>query len=189
MFKGEKVEDFRLALTILDDVWVMRSNMFEFVNLTDNANKTYDRVPDYEPLITKMRIGIRANGYFSDVYTGKELQLMEGQPLNDELRDVFQRGVAQRDSDILNVVRHSDLNFAYNQQGKLVVLAKDKTEAISDKKIIQNLKNEIKIMISTTEDPIGQLNLWQYYNENKHQGKEFLENMLSNITNGAFVFA
>ena len=24
-------------------------------------------------------------------------------------------------------------------------------------KIIQNLKNEIKIMISTTEDPIGQL--------------------------------
>ena len=44
-------------------------------------------------------------------------------------------------------------------------------------------------MIRTTEDPIGQLNLWQYYNENKHQGKEFLENMLSNITNGAFVFA
>ena len=115
-------------------VHVMCSNMFEFSNLTDNANKTYDRVPDYEPLITKMRIGIRANGYFSDVYTGKELQLMEGQPLNDELRDVFQRGVAQRDSDILNVVRHSDLNFAYNQQGKLVVMARTRQKLSVRKK-------------------------------------------------------
>ena len=55
--------------------------------------------------------------------------------------------------------------------------------------IIQNLKNDIKIMISSIDDAIGQLNLWQYYQENKQQGKEFLENMLDDISNGAFVFA
>ena len=44
-------------------------------------------------------------------------------------------------------------------------------------------------MISSIDDVIGQLNLWQYYQENKQQGKEFLENMLDDISNGAFVFA
>ena len=44
-------------------------------------------------------------------------------------------------------------------------------------------------MISSTEDPMGQLNLLEYYKENKHQGKAFLEDMLKDLTNGAFVFA
>ena len=40
MFRGEKVEDLRLALTILDDVQVTRSNMLEFSNLNENANNS-----------------------------------------------------------------------------------------------------------------------------------------------------
>ena len=137
------------------------------------ANKTYDRVPDYETLISKMRIGIRANGYFSNVYEEKELQSMGGEPLTEELSDIFQRSVAQRDSDILNVVRHSELSCGYNQQSKLAILAKDQTESTSEKKIIQNLKNDIKIMISSIDDAIGQLNLWQYYQENNSKEKNF----------------
>ena len=147
--------------------------MFEFSNLTDNANKSYDRVPNYEPLISKMRIGIRASGYFTETQKEKELTSMVGEPLNDELKDVFKISVAQRDSDILNVVWHSNINLGYTQKSKVAILATEKSEPLSDDKIIDNLKQEIKIMISSTEDPTGQLNLLEYYKENKHQGKAF----------------
>ena len=127
MFKGEKVEDFRLALTILDDVHAMRSNMFEFSNLTDRSNNKNrkDCVPNYEPLIAKMRIGIRESGYFSEAHVERDLESMVGEPLNEALTDIFKISIAQRDSDILNVVRHSDLNCGYSQGSKLAVLEKD----------------------------------------------------------------
>ena len=69
------------------------------------------------------------------------------------------------------------------------VLAKEQTESLSEDTIIEKLKQDIKILISSTEDARGQLNLMQYYKANKHQGKDFLENMLQDLTNGAFVFA
>ena len=163
--------------------------MFELSNLTDKANKSYDRVPDYEPLVTKMWIGIRAKGLFNEPYENNELKSMEGEPLNEELTDIYKISVAQRDSDILNVLRHSDLSFGYNPKGKMAVLAKEKTESLSEENIIEKLKQEIKILISSTEDARGQLNLMHYYKANKHQGKVFLENMLQDLTNGAFVFA
>ena len=114
---------------------------------------------------------------------------MEGEPLNEELRDLFKISVAQRDSDILNVVRHSELNCGYSYNRKVAVLAKDKAEKQSQEKIVIKLKNEIKIMISATEDPVGQISLQQYYKDRKHEGKEFLQEMLEDLTNGAFVFS
>ena len=44
-------------------------------------------------------------------------------------------------------------------------------------------------MISATEDPVGQISLQQYYKDRKHEGKEFLQEMLEDLTNGAFVFS
>ena len=112
---------------------------------------------------------------------------MVGEPLNEELIDLFKLSVAQRDSDILNVVRHSEINLAYNKKSKIAVRAKEKTESLTEDKIIEKLKQEIKIMISSTEDAMGQLNLMEYYKDNKQRGKEFLENMLKDLTNGVFV--
>ena len=144
------VEDF---LKILDDVHAMRSNMFEFSNLTDRANNKdrKDNVPNYEPLIAKMRIGIRESGYFSEAYVEKNLESMVGEPLNEALTDIFKISVSQRDSDILNVVRHSDLNCGYNQGSKIAVLEKDMNPKQSEKDLIDNLKSEIKIMISASQ--------------------------------------
>ena len=89
------MEDF---LKILDDVHAMRSNMFEFSNLTDRANNKdrKDNFPNYEPLIAKMRIGIRESGYFSDAYDEKNLESMVGEPLNEALTDIFKMSVSQR---------------------------------------------------------------------------------------------
>ena len=66
MLKGEEVEDFKLALNILDDVHIMRSRMFDYSSLTDKANSKGGRIPNYEPLITTMRVGIRSSKYYSD---------------------------------------------------------------------------------------------------------------------------
>ena len=72
-----------------------------------------------------MRIGIRESGYFSEALVERDLELMVGEPLSEALTDIFKISIAQRDSDILNVVRHSDLNCGYSQGSKLALLEKD----------------------------------------------------------------
>ena len=59
----------------------------------------------------------------------------------------------------------------------------------SEKDLIDNLKSEIKIMISATEDPVSQVALQEYYSGRKHEGKEFLFQMLEDLSNGAFVYS
>ena len=136
-----------------------------------------------------MRIGIRECGYFSEAYVEKELESMEGEPLNEALMDVFKNSVSQRDTDILNVVRHSEINCGYSQDSKIAVLEKDINKKQSEKETVEKLKQDIKILISATEDAVGQVTLQQYYKDGKHEGKEFLLKMLDDLSNGAFVFS
>ena len=66
------------------------------------------------------------------------------------------------------------------------------SEVKSKKKIPDDLLNpdgDIKILISATEDAVGQVTLQQYYKDGKHEGKEFLLKMLDDLSNGAFVFS
>ena len=74
MFQGEEVEDFQLALNILDDVHLMRSRMFDYSSLTDRANTKSEKVPNYEPLIKTMRVGLRASTFYREPEEIKALQ-------------------------------------------------------------------------------------------------------------------
>ena len=90
MFKGEEVEDLQLALNILDDVHLMRSRMFDYSSLTDRANTKSERVPNYEPLIKTMRVGLRASKFYSELEKIKALQSITGKPLNEDLTNLHQ---------------------------------------------------------------------------------------------------
>ena len=126
MFKGEEVEDFQLALNILDDVHMMRSRMFDYSSLTDKANSKGGRIPNYEPLITTMRVGIRSSKYYSDPQETKTLQSITGKPLNEELTNLHQIAMQTRDADIRNVIRHRDFRSGFNNKSKIVILDEEK---------------------------------------------------------------
>ena len=89
MFKGDKAEDFHLALTILDDVHVMRSRMFNLSNTTDRANQSSDRIPNYEPFVNQLRIGMRNTGYYAKPLVNRPLQSMQGKSINKDLEDLY----------------------------------------------------------------------------------------------------
>ena len=56
----------------------------------------------------------------------------------------------------------------------------------SAEKKLTLLKNDIKVMIETIEDPAAQLAALHSYKENKKQDFDFLENMWHNISNGKY---
>ena len=89
MFKGDKAEDFQLALTILDDVHVMRSRMFNLSNTTDRANQSSDRIPNYEPFVNQLRIGMRNTGYYAKALVNRPLQYMQGKNIHKDLEDLY----------------------------------------------------------------------------------------------------
>ena len=186
MFKGKKVEDFQLALNILDDVHMMRSRMFDYSSLTDRANAKSERVSNYEPLITTMRVGIRASKYYSEPQENKALQSITGKPLNEDFTNLHQIAIQTRDADIRNVIRHRDFRSGFDNKSKMFVLDEEKKMPISIEKKLQLVKNDIKVMIETIEDPAAQLAVLHSYKQNKNEDLEFLENMLQDISNGKY---
>ena len=59
IFKAEEVEDFDLAITIVDDIYYLRSKMFNHSDMSDKMNDIQAKIPNYEPLITKKCKGLR----------------------------------------------------------------------------------------------------------------------------------
>ena len=68
---------FQKSFSILDDVAVIRSSVLADCGAKDHQGTTVN-VPNYEPIIAKMRIGIRKTGYLASPYEGQELKSMSG---------------------------------------------------------------------------------------------------------------
>ena len=145
LFKGETVEVFRKSFTVVDDIAAVRANMFQYAGINDE--KTHQHVPNYEPVVSQIRIGLRKSKYLLNPMENKELLSIENKELNPGLSDVFMTGVKSRDSDIRNVLRHNDIKLGYNSTHKLEILKADigKTKDSKTKEI--ELKNEIKLMV------------------------------------------
>ena len=73
---------FQKSFSILDDVAVIRSSVLADCGAKDRQDTTSVNVPNYEPIIAKMRIGIRKTGYLASPYEGQELKSMSYQKLN-----------------------------------------------------------------------------------------------------------
>ena len=95
-------------------------------------------------------------------------------------------GVKARDSDIRQVIRHSDLKQGYNASNKINILLEDVKKG-EKKKSIEELKTEVKIMLSLVRDTEEQLFLQQLYQTNKNKTAR-LEEMLDSLTNNNFNF-
>ena len=67
-----------------------------------------------------------------------------------------------------------------NAKNKVEVL-EEQVKNVSDVGHIQQLKVEIKIMISMESDPESQLFLLNVYQQNKHKGEIFLKEMLEGL--------
>ena len=57
---------------------------------------------------------------------------------------------------------------------------------LSSEKKLKLVKNDIKVMIETIEDPSAQLAALHTYKENKNNDLEFLEIMLQDISDGKY---
>ena len=69
-------------------------------------------------------------------------------------------------------MKTNDLKSGYNAKNKVEVL-EEWVKNVSDVGHIQQLKEEIKIMISMESDPESQLFLLNVYQQNKHKEKSF----------------
>ena len=127
------METFKKSFSILDDVAVIRSNMFADSGITDRQDTKSVNVPNYEPIVTKMRIGIRKTEYLSSPYERKDL-----------------KSTSAWDLDICNLIRYGNCKKAYNAANKVHIL-KENLKEMSEKKKIQMLKTEIQIMLEILE--------------------------------------
>ena len=137
----------------------------------------------YEPVLSKICVGIRKSKYLLDPLENKEFVSIDKKPLNPCLTDLFMKGVNSRDSDIRNILRKNDIKLGYNSTNKIQILQSDIGKTKDLETIEKELKNEIKIMISLIDDAEEQLHWKQIYDDKNIEGKQFLESLLQDLTN------
>ena len=82
----------------------MRANMSKLTDVNDPMDYTNKNVQDLEPLVQKMRVGIRKSNYFLEPLVSKELVSMTGDTLNPVLKNLYKLGVESREKDIRSVI-------------------------------------------------------------------------------------
>ena len=152
LFEGETVEIFKRSFSVVDDVAAVRAKMFSHCGTSDPQNRVQQFVPNYEPVVTKMRIGLRKSGYLSEPLKVYPFVSMAGKPLNSALKKLFSNAVAARESDIRQVICHNDFRKGYDPKNKIDVLEEDAKKPKNTFQQIQEVKDGIKIMIETLAD-------------------------------------
>ena len=122
MYAGKSVEDFKRAFKTVDDVYEMRSKITEYTDLTDRMDIFQAKIPNYEPLITKIRKGIRKSNLYSSRLEKTELKSMSGDELNPNLSNIYRHSVEIKDSDIRRFIRHNDITKAYKASNRITIL-------------------------------------------------------------------
>ena len=123
LFKGETVEVFRKSFTVVDDIAAIHAKMFDYAGINDENSKQH--VPNYEPVVSKIRLGLRKSKYLLNPVENKELVSIDNNELNPHLSDLFKNGVSARDSDIRNILRQNDIKLGYNSKNKIEILKSD----------------------------------------------------------------
>ena len=102
-------------------------------------------VPNYEPVVTKMRIGLRKSGYLSEPLKDYPFVSMSGKPLNRALKKLFSNAVAARESDIHQVICHNDFRKGYDPKNKIEVLEEDAKKPKTTLQLIQEVKSKMEL--------------------------------------------
>ena len=125
------------------------------------------KIPNYEPLIQKIRTGIRKSQYFLTPNQERELSSMKGEALNPKFANLYRSGVAARDSDIRNLIRYNDISKGYNTKNRISILKSETENSKTESTILKELQTEIKIMIEIIKNSETQLLMRKIYKENK----------------------
>ena len=99
------MEVFQKSITVVDDVAAVRAKMFDYAGINDENSKQH--VPNYEPVVSKIRLGLRKSKYLLTPMENKELVSIDKNQLNPHLSDLFKNGVNARDSDIRHILRQN----------------------------------------------------------------------------------
>ena len=77
--------------------------MFDYAGVSDGHQSQH--IPDYEPVMFKIRIGLRKTKNLMKPLENRELFSVNNKPLNPCLKDLFNMGTNARDSDIRKILR------------------------------------------------------------------------------------
>ena len=108
--------------------------MFRNCGTSDPQNRVQQFVPNYEPVVTKMRIGLRKSGYLSEQLKDCPFVSMSGKPLISALKKLFSNAVAAWEYDIRQVIRHNDFRKGYDPKNKIEVLEEKFTRIYKERK-------------------------------------------------------
>ena len=87
-------------------------------------------IQDYEENILKMRVSMRKINYLTKPDKDNDMLSMENEELNPNLRNLVQVAQEQRQENIMNLIRHNDINAGYKTNAQFQVLKNASEESL-----------------------------------------------------------
>jgi hypothetical protein len=156
------VADFKQSFQFVDHYNDMKESCFDDYEIIMHGGNLIS-IPDYEENISKMRVSMRQQSYLSKPEANRGIFSLDHKELNPKLPKLVDIAKAQRQEDILNVIRHIDFECGYKTKNKIDIL-KDESE---DKLGVDH-ETQLRILIASEEDAELRENLKEYCKVSKN---------------------
>ena len=163
LFNVKTVEDFEKAFLLVDEFSNVKDACFRDIDLKAHGGENKPIIPNYEPMIEKMRTCMRSNKYLNQPEENNSLKYLgSSQILNPKLLELKTIANKQKTENILNVLRFNDFDSGFRSGISISVLKDGRIDRLGT-----NFEEQLKILIASEEDLEMREQLREYYDKAK----------------------
>ena len=176
------VSDFKQSFQLIDHYNEMKETCFDDYEIKMHGGNVIT-IPDYEENISKMRVTMRQQSYLSKPEVNRGLFSLEHKELNPKLPKLVDIAKAQRQEDILNVIRHNDFEYGYRNNVKIDIFKNETAD-----KLGVDYETQLRILIASEENAELRENLQEYCKVSKNHPNFDEEKLVDDILARNFAF-
>ena len=182
MQKIQTVDDFKRSFKLVDSFTELKQSIFDDYEMKMHGGNT-SSVVDYEENILKMRVAMRKQSFLNRPEKEMNMISLQNQKLNPKLIDIVNITQSERQTNILNIIRHNSFVCGFNRDSGFKVLAQDAKD-----KLATNYEIQLEILIASEVDPEIRENLREYCRLSSANDNFDEEKIVDDILNRNFSF-
>ena len=133
----------KLATSVFNDYGVKKES------------KNSHRINDYEDNISNMRLRMRSDEYLTSPMNVSDAKALDGSELCDDVLKIKEISDKVKKENILKIIKNNDFFVSLNSK-KISVLDQEKNIEV-------DFEEQVRIMISTEENPEKRANLYNFW--------------------------
>lgn len=168
-------EAFATSFAVVESYNKLATSVFNDYGVKKESKNSH-RINDYEDNISNMRLRMRSDEYLTSPMNVSDAKALDGSELCDDVLKIKEISDKVKKENILKIIKNNDFFVSLNSK-KISVLDQEKN-------IDVDFEEQVRIMISTEENPEKRANLYNFWTKackrKNFSHEKFLNDLLIN---------